>query len=148
MIISSGTHAQKKPFQRKSPDLSLTIGKGGDVSQVLSADLCNVLHHEDLPRQLIQEVSCHKWCFAGEHNLLMETSGKGRTGVIETSEQNLQNTCYLKKRKGKFIAWNHRISLTSNVSNFCGILWSWLMCIVISTFNLCVQIQTPEYPFA
>lgn len=36
-------------FRRKPPDLSLTISKGGDVSQVLSADLCNILHHNNLP---------------------------------------------------------------------------------------------------
>lgn len=80
-------------FRRKPPNLSLTISKGSDVSHILSADLCDILHHEDLPGQLIQEVSCHKWCFTGEHNLLVKTNGKGGKGVIEpkkkpTSEEN------------------------------------------------------------
>lgn len=69
--------------RRKAPKLFLTISKRGDVSQVLSADLRNILHHEDLPGQLIQEVSCHKWCFTGEHDLLVKTNGERQKGVIE-----------------------------------------------------------------
>ena len=69
--------------RRKPPNLSLTISKGGDVSQVLSADLRNILHHKDLPGQLIQEVSCHEWCFTGEHNLLVKSNRKRRKGVTE-----------------------------------------------------------------
>lgn len=67
---------KQTPFRRKPPNLPLTISKGGDVSQILSTDLCDILHHEDLPGQLIQEVSCHKWCFTGEHNLLVKTNEK------------------------------------------------------------------------
>lgn len=63
----------------RPPNVSLTISKGGDASQVLSADLCNILHYKSLPGQLIKEVSCHKWCFTGEDNLLMETRWKGRS---------------------------------------------------------------------
>lgn len=78
------THVPKQTLARRKPSkLSLTISKRGDVSQVLSADLCNILHHEDLPGQLIQEVSCHKWCFTGEHNLLVKTNGKRQKGVIK-----------------------------------------------------------------
>lgn len=82
MVISAGPLPKPALFRRKTPNVPLTIGKGGDASQVLGADLCNILHYKSLPGQLIKEVSCHKWCFTGEDNLLMETRWKGRQGVI------------------------------------------------------------------
>lgn len=101
---------------REGPKLFLTISKRGDVSQVFSADLRNILHHEDLPGQLIQEVSCHKWCFTGEHNLLVKVNGKRQKGVIEPkrkpdSEKPKKPLKHL-QWSDRFIAWNHRISLT------------------------------------
>lgn len=87
-------------FRRKLPNLSLTISKGSDVSHILSADLCDILHHEDLPGQLIQEVSCHKWCFTGEHNLLVKTNGKGGKGVIEPKKPQPQKKAKTSKTPG------------------------------------------------
>lgn len=81
--------------RRKAPKLFLTISKRGDVSQVLSADLRNILHHEDLPGQFIQEVSCHKWCFTGEHDLLVKTNRSHWTKKepsFKKKKKNLQNT--------------------------------------------------------
>ena len=48
----------------------LTFHHRGDVPEVLVTHGCQLLHHKDLPRQLLQETSCHKGGFAREDDLL------------------------------------------------------------------------------
>lgn len=66
----------------------------------------------------------------------------------KTSEENkkLQSTRHLKKCDGKFIAWNHGLSLTSKVFCLWDILWSWLIGIAAYIFNIYIQTQALEYP--
>lgn len=133
-------------FRRTPPKLSLTISKGGDVSQVLTADLRDILHHEDLPGQLIQEVSCHKRCFTGEHNLLVETNGERGKGV-NLRRKNPPETPGNWSAIASSLPWNQGISLTLKVIFLWDIVWSWLICIVaFISYNIYIQIQTLEYP--
>lgn len=82
---------QSSNLKPQTSILLLTFSDGVDVSQIFTTDLCYVLHHKDLPGQLVQEASCYEWSFTGEHNLLQAVKKKKMHGMVLLNYNTLKN---------------------------------------------------------